>query len=221
MPGRDMSSGSYAIRDVKATFTRAAGVLRVLTSELEDPTGSTQHTASAALAARAAAGMSVEKVAAAVAAAAAASGAAQPGSSQKQKQQPQQPQQQRSLQFSFEVVEDRQGWAAVQADGQSRSVTPPEVAAAAAGGGGGSCSSRSSSLAGSHTGVAAAAAAAGQQLTAGLKESFGMLGQLVDIVAALGRGAAAEAHRSEKARHAALRGQARCDGWLDGCLWWH
>jgi len=211
MPGRDMSSGSYAIRDVKATFTRAAGVLRVLTSELEDPSGTAQHTAAFALAARAAAGVSVDKVAAAVAAAAAASGAAQPGSSQRQKQsqQPQQQQQQRSRQFSFEVVEDRHGWGAVQADGQSRSVTPPE-AAAAAGGSGGFRSSSSSFLAGSRTGVAAAAAAAGQQLTAGLKESFGMLGQLVDIVAALGRGAAAEAHRSEKARHAALRGQARC-----------
>ena len=198
MPGRDMSSGSYAIREVKAAFTRAAGTLRELTTEWEDPSRSARHLFPPATTAP---NVSTDRIAAAVAAAAAA---APDIKLKQQKQQQQQAKQPQHKPVAFEVVEDREAWAVVQADGQAQSVAP----AAAAGRGLGSSSSSSSPWAAGSPG--AVAAAAEQQLTLGLKQGFGMLGKLVDVVAALGRGATADSHRSEKARHAALRGQARC-----------
>lgn len=172
MPGRDMSSGSHAIREVKSAFTRMATTLRQLTSELEHPLHSSQGDQPAAAAVQL---LPLEHVASAVATAALASPAAAGSHAAPQQQQ----QQAGGLQFG--VVEDREAWAAVQADGQAQSVQQP----------------------------GAAAAAADQQLNQALKGCFGMLGQMMDVVAAVGRGAGADARRSEQARQTALRGKAR------------
>ena len=214
MPGRDMSSGSFAIRDVRAAFMRAATTLRELTTSHEDTgKGPNQHTTSTA-AAGGAAGALQQSVAAAAAAAVLAGG-------KKGGVQPQTPQQQhQQATVTFDVVEDREAWSAVQADGQSRSFdaedSPAQPAAAAAAGWDNSPSNIIHSSSGGSlfgfaavAGMGAVAASIEQQLGQGLREGLGMLGRLVDVVAAVGRGAAADAHRSEQARQAALRGQAR------------
>lgn len=217
MPGRDMSSGSFAIRDVRAAFMRAATTLRELTTSHEDTgKGPNQHTTSTG-AAGGAAGALQQSVAAAAAAAVLAGG--KKGGVQPQTP-PQQHQQRRQAKVTFDVVEDREAWSAVQADGQSRSFDAEDssaqpAAAAAAGWDNSPSNITHSSSGGSLFGVAAVAgmgavaASIEQQLGQGLRERLGMLGRLVDVVAAVGRGAAADAHRSELARQAALRGQAR------------
>jgi hypothetical protein len=199
MPGRDMSSGSYAIRDVKSAFTHAASTLRELTAK--DETQQQQQQLQQHSVGGAAMQGSV-----AAAAAAAVLGALAPRGSNGQPQRQQQQQQQENDRTTFEVVEDRAAWEAVQADGASRSVgnnVNSVVSAMAMSNGNISSSSPAAG------GLAATAASREQQLTQGLKQGFGMLRQLVDVVAALGRGPAADAHRSENARQAALRGQAR------------
>jgi hypothetical protein len=198
-----MSSGSYAIRDVKAAFLRVATSLRELTADWEAPTIAARRRAAAAELKHY---KMLPQVAAAAAAAVLAMSQRMSGSNAAAA--PQQ-QQQQVPQAAFQVVEDRQAWASVQADGQSQSVGGGGSSAAAAAAAAGAPAFYSSSPTISKKAAAALLKESEATIKATLQQQLAMLGSVMDLHAAVGRGTTADGRRSEQARRASLHGQAR------------